>query len=430
MYRRFCFAILTLCISAGTGVSPISAADWPQFRGPSGNGIATDTQAPKRWSRTENIKWKVKLPQPGNGSPIVSGKHVYLACAEDKEGKRRSLYCFDRETGEKLWVRTVGFGESEPTHKTNPYCATTPASDGERVVVWHGSAGLYCYDAQGTPRWSHNLGRFEHIWGYATSPVIHDDKVILHSGPGKNVFVAVFDLKSGKELWRVDEHVDFRKSSRNAEGNYEGSWSTPVIWQSNGKTQVVCSMPTRVVGYDLETGKLVWWCRGLHGSRGDLAYSSPMIRGNLCVAFGGFGGPAIGLRLGGTGDVTESHRLWRIDKNPQSIGTGVFIGNHVYRVNAARPAPIECLEARTGNIVWKSDPRDGICWSSLVVVGKTGYVTNRTGTTIVFEISPKEYRPIARNDLGEPCHATPAVSDGEIFIRTWKHLYCIAGKAL
>ena len=411
-------------------VAPVEAEEWPQFRGPSGNGIAAEQKAPLRWSSTQHVKWKVPLPQAGNGSPIVSNGCVFLACAEDEQGKRRSLYCFDRETGKQRWVRTVDFGKVMPTHKANPYCASTPATDGKHIVVWHGSAGLFCYDWSGRQLWSRDLGTFNHIWGYATSPVLHRGKVILHTGPGKRVFVAAFDLRTGNELWRAEEPVAFREASRNESGQYEGSWTTPVLAEIGGKVHAVCTMPTRVVGVDVETGKLLWWCRGIRGPRGDLAYSSPMIGDGLCVAIGGYGGPAIGLRLGGHGDVTDTHRLWRVEKNPQSIGTGVFVDSRVYRINAARPAPIECLDPRTGKILWQSDPRGGICWGSLVAVGRTGYVSNCKGTTIVFRLDPSRYTEIARNALGEPCHATPAVSNGELFIRTWKHLYCIADPAL
>ena len=128
------------------------AADWPQFRGAAANGITDEMGFPTKWSADENITWKAKLPGPGNGSPIVSGGRVFVLCAED-EGMKRSLFCFDRKSGEQLWVRTVEFGEKMPTHKTNQYCGSTPASHGKRVIAWHNSAGLYCYDFSGKELW-------------------------------------------------------------------------------------------------------------------------------------------------------------------------------------------------------------------------------------------------------------------------------------
>ena len=402
------------------------AEDWPSFRGPRGNGTSLDSHPPTQWSSEANIKWKFKMPQSGNGSPIVSNGRVFVTSAQDVDGKQRSLYCLDRKNGKQLWVKTVEIKKKMPTHQTNPYCGSTPAADGESVVVWHGSAGVFCYDFSGVERWSRNLGEFEHIWGYGSSPILLKDKVILHSGPGRRALITALDLRTGDTIWETEEPIENQGNSRNAAGQYEGSWCTPVLAKVEGETQILCTMPTRLNAYDPESGSLIWFCEGIRGPKGDLAYSSPMVEGNRCVAIGGFGGPGIGVALGGRGNVTQKQRLWRLDKNPQSIGTGVFIGGRVYRANAARPAPIECMDPATGKILWNSDPKGGICWGSIVVADGLGYVTNRKGTTIVFKIDPEKYVAIASNDLGEPCHATPAISDREIFIRTFERLYCIS----
>ena len=167
------------------GAGALRADDWPAFRGPSGNGLSSESKAPTTWAPDKNIKWKVALPQKGNGSPIVSNGRVFIAGSEDKEGKVRALYCFDRKDGKQLWVKKVEFGKEMRTHGTNTHSPSTPASDGKSVVVWHGSAGLHCYDFEGKALWSRDLGEFDHLWGEGTSPVIHDGKVILNSGPGK-----------------------------------------------------------------------------------------------------------------------------------------------------------------------------------------------------------------------------------------------------
>ena len=190
------FAIAFLCLSV-----VVSADDWPSFRGPAGDGLSKEKSAPVKWGPKKNVKWKVSLPRPSNGSPIVSNGRVFLTCAEDKGGKQRSLYCFDRKDGKKLWSRTVTFGEVMPTHKKNPYCGTTPVSDGKRVVVWHASAGLYCYDFKGKELWKRDLGEFRHKWGYGTSPILHEGNVILNTGPGKKVFVTSIRLSDGKTNW-------------------------------------------------------------------------------------------------------------------------------------------------------------------------------------------------------------------------------------
>ena len=406
-------------------VAAAQAGDWGGFRGPTGNGISAETNVPVEWSADANVKWKVELPGPGNGSPIVAAGKVFVTSAQDpKEGKQRTLYCFDRADGKELWSQTVMFDKKMPTHQTNPYCGTTPACDGEHVVVWHGSAGLYCYDLEGKQLWARELGEFEHMWGYGSSPVIYKDRVILHTGPGRRTFVAAFDLKSGETQWETDEPQDSEDSSRNDANKYKGSWATPVIVDVDGHDQIVCSMPTRVVGYDPQSGDIIWWCDGIRGPKGDLAYSSPLIAGDLCLCTGGFGGPSLALKLGGRGDVTETHRLWRKERNPQSIGSGVFIGTHVFRPNAG-PGTIECIEVESGDVAWNERAEGANHWGSMVAAEGRLYVTNQDGTTVVFKPNAEKYEQVAVNKLGEPSNSTPAFSNGNIFIRTNRHLFCI-----
>jgi outer membrane protein assembly factor BamB len=403
----------------------LQAADWPSFRGPQGNGVASEERAPLEWSQDKNVKWKAKLPQPGNGSPIVSQGSVFVACAEDDKGLKRSLYCFDRRNGSQRWVRTVDYGKESPTHETNPYCGTTPAADGRFVVVWHDSAGLYCYDFQGQQQWSQNLGEFRHMWGHGTSPVIYRDRVIMHCGPGQKVFLTAIDLASGKTFWSTEEPIEGDGESR-PDKKYMGSWTTPIIARINGRDQVICPLPTRVVAYDPADGKIIWSCDGTRGPKGDLAYSSPVIAGDVCVVIGGFNGPGMGIRLGGTGNITEKDRLWRNETNPQSIGTGVALDGVIYRPNAGPGLTgVECLDPSTGKVLWSSREAGSI-WGSIVLAAGRAYVTNQTGATIVFRPNRERFDLLAKNDLGEASNATPAVSDGEIFLRTNQHVYCIA----
>jgi outer membrane protein assembly factor BamB len=399
-----------------------TAGDWPSFRGPLGNGISDETKLPTEWGSEKNIKWKTSLPADGNGSPIVVGDRVFVTCAEEK-GAKRSLLCFDRKDGNQRWARTVEFEPNWPTHKTNPHCASTPASNGKVVVVWHGSAGLYCYDLEGEQLWSKNLGEFKHMWGEGPSPVIYKDRVILHCGPGKKVFVAGISLQNGNVLWKADEPIS-GDGDYNENKKYMGSWATPVLAKIDGEDQFICTMPTRVNSYDPQSGKIIWTCDGMRGAKGDLAYSSPLIHDGFCVVTGGFNGPSIGFKLGGRGDITEKNRTWRLEKNPQSIGSGIFIGKHIYKPNAG-PGTIECLEAATGNAVWTDRAGGGIFWGSIVAADGNLYVTNQKGTTVVFKPNPDEFELVAKNELNETSNSTPAISNGQIFIRTFKHLYCI-----
>ena len=188
------------------GPAAAPAADWPAFRGPAGDGVAAESKAPTSWGVDQNVAWKVPMPGPGNGSPIVINDQVLVTSAEDPQGKQRSLISFDADTGEQQWKQTVTVDRHMPTHKTNPYGGSTPVSDGKIVVVWHATGGLHAYTLEGEPAWQHDLGTFQHIWGYASSPIIHDGQVILHSGPGKErIFVAGFDAKTGKQRWLTEE---------------------------------------------------------------------------------------------------------------------------------------------------------------------------------------------------------------------------------
>jgi len=333
----------------------------------------------------------------------------------------RALYCFDRKDGKQLWTKTIEFGKKVRTHETNTYSPTTPESDGKSVVVWHGSAGLHCYDFEGKSLWSRDLGEFDHLWVEGTSPVIHDGKVFLNSGPGpKKVFVAAFKLASGETVWEKEEPFK-GDGDTNEGGKYMGSWTTPLIH----KDQLICAMPTRVVAYAPNDGKLLWSCDGLRFDNGDLAYSSPVVAGDTCVVFGGFMGVGLGVKLGGSGDVTATHRLWRNDKKtPQSIGSGIAVGDHVY-LPFENLNVIDCIDPKTGKVVWRERQKAAL-WSSIVMAGGNAYATDQKGRTIVFKPNPEKFELVATNELGEPSNATPAISNGEIFIRTAKNLYSIA----
>jgi outer membrane protein assembly factor BamB len=401
-------------VSAGT----LSADDWPAFRGPAGNGISSEKSAPTTWAPDKNIKWKVALPQPGNGSPIVSNGRVFVAGTEDKEGKKRSLHCFDRKDGKQLWVKTIDFGKEMPTHDTNPHSPSTPAADGKKVVVWHGSAGLHCYDFEGKALWSRDLGAFDHMWGEGTSPVIHEGRIFLNSGPSKKkVFVAAFKLDTGETIWEKEEPFK-GTGDKNEEDQYLGSWATPLI--VNG--QVICAMATRLVSYSPEDGKILWYSEGNRFNNGDLSYSSPVLAGDIVVTVGGYNGPSMGVKLGGSGNVTETHRVWRNPKSQQSIGSGIVVDGYLYMPWDA--TSIDCIDPKTGKQVWRGRTK-GPAWGSLVMAGGHAYVTDKKGRTTVFKPNPEKFEALATNELGEDSNSTPAISDGQIFIRTFKNLYCI-----
>jgi len=402
--------------------SNLIAGDWPAFRGPNNDGRSSETGVPRVWSPEKNILWKVPLPGASNGSPIVSGSKVFLTSSVNK-GQTRTLHCFDRSTGKELWKQSVKHAEEMPTHKTNQYGGTTPAADGKRVFVWHGSAGLYCYNFNGAELWKRDLGEYRHMWGYGTSPILYKGKVFLHTGPGKQVFMVAVDQDTGSVLWKTEEPID-GDGERNTKNKYMGSWSTPVMAKVNEQDLVLCSFATRVNAYDPETGKIVFTCDGIRGENGDLCYTSPIIAGELCVAMGGYKGPAIGFKMGGEGNITEERRVWRNEKAPQRIGSGVYAGGYIFMANAG-PATFQCIDIQTGENIWEARAPGAVHWGSLIYVEGLLYVTDQQGTTHILDPDPNQLKILHSNPLGEITNSTPAFSNGQIFIRTFKHLYCI-----
>jgi outer membrane protein assembly factor BamB len=398
------------------------AENWPGWRGPRGDGTSTEKGLPTTWSPEENVHWKTRLPGPGNSSPIVWGDRVFLTQSLDKKGTERAVLCFDRAGGTLLWQKAISFKGEEPTHDTNPYCSATPVTDGQRLIASHGSAGVVCYDFDGKQLWHRDLGKFIHIWGTASSPILYGDLVILNCGPGERTFLIALDRTTGKDVWKVDEPGG-KAGLKGGPSEWTGSWSTPRIVTIGKQDQLIMSWPGAVKAYDPRTGELIWTCRGLT----PLVYTSPLTTPEVVVAMSGFYGAALGVRTGGKGDITETHRLWHHPpRNPQRIGSGVIVGEHVYMANAG-PGTIQCIELQTGKDLWEGKRLGKDHWASIVCADGKLYATDQSGDTSVLEAQP-HYELLRRNRLGEHTDASPAISDGEIFLRTHEHLWCIGAK--
>jgi outer membrane protein assembly factor BamB len=404
------------------------AADWPAWRGPFGTGIATETNLPVKWSTNENVKWRVALPERGNSTPIVFGGRIFVT---QPEGDRRTLMCFNRENGKVLWQHGVTTKEKEPTHPTNPYASSSPVTDGERVIAFFASDGLFCYDMNGKELWRRtDLGRQIHIWGAGTSPVIQGDLCYLNFGPGETTYLLAVEKKTGKTVWKHDEATGYGDATAadakaTMKGTYIGSWTTPVMMKVEGKDQLLVSWPRRLAAYEPLAGKELWTCSGLN----PLVYTSPIYGDGIVVALGGFNGNAIAVRAGGNGDVTESRRLWHHARSPQRIGSGVVYEGRVYVHND--PGTATCLDLKTGEMVWEERLRGksatGQNWSSVMLSGDKCYTINQGGDCFVFRASPK-FEVLSVNALGEPSNSSIVPSNGDLFIRTHQALWCIAEK--
>jgi outer membrane protein assembly factor BamB len=388
------------------------ADNWPAWRGADGQGQCREQNLPLKWSTTENVKWKVPMPHDGNSTPAIWGDKLFVSQA-NQGGTIRSLMCLARADGQLLWKKDVAFAEKESTHGTNPYCSASPAVDGERVIVSHGSAGMYCYDFAGKELWKKDLGKLEHTWGNASSPVLHGNLAILWCGPGTRQFLLAVDKATGEKVW---EHTE-----PGGKNGFYGSWSTPIIAKVGGRDQLVLSVPRKVKGFDPKDGKELWSCDGLT----DLVYTSPLYGDGVVVAMSGYGGAGLAVKVGGAGDITGD-RLWHHPRNTQRVGSGVVLGEHVY-ILEENGTP-HCYELKTGQEVWKVGQRpSATSWGSMLAADGRLYVLNQNGDTVVFAASPK-YELLATNRLGERSNASIAVSNGELFIRTYKHLWCIADK--
>jgi outer membrane protein assembly factor BamB len=418
-----------LCCAA-----PAFADNWPAWRGPNGDGHSAEKSAPLTWSKTENVRWKVPLPADGNSTPIVWGDRIFLTQATDKvdwppkppsggpaSAQRRWLMCFSRSDGKLLWQKETVYKEKESTHSTNPFCSASPVTDGERVIVSHGSAGLVCYDFEGKELWRKDVGKLEHIWGNASSPIIYHDLAIQWCGPGDRQFLLAVNKKTGEKVW---EHSIPGGDYGMAGGDkWLGSWSTPIIVKVGNHDEMILGVPQHLKGFDPRTGAELWTCAGL----GNLVYTSAVCSADgIVLAMSGFSGPAMAVRAGGHGVVTQTHRLWRHEqRNPQRIGSPVIVGSHAYILNETGLA--QCLELTTGKDLWNKERVSSSAWASITGVGDRLYVSNRAGDTFVFAASP-EFKQLAKNSIDEPVYASIAVSDGELFIRSYKHLWCIAEK--
>ena len=404
-----------------------SANEWPSWRGPNGNNTISETNFPVNWDAKTNVRWRAPLPELGNSSAIVWGDRVFLTQSEDS-GAKRSLLCFDRADGKQLWSKSTTFEGEEPKHNTNTYCASTPVTDGKHVYAYHASTGVFCYDFAGKEIWKRDLGPQIHTFGGGSSPVLHGDRLYVYHGPGEAARLVALDKLTGKVVWEFKEPKAEATADREDgfKGSDEGriaSYSTPMVVTHGEREELVMCFPELLMAFDPVKGTELWRCQGLN----PLVYTSPIVHDGKVIAMGGYKGPAIAVKLGGEGDVTETHRLWKTDMGPARLSTGVVKDDKLYLINMTGIG--ECLDLKTGEEVDKARIRQGkhggVVWGACVLVGDRIYAVSKEGVTFVLKADPS-FEVIAANDLGDASNCTPAFSNGEIFIRTENALWCIA----
>lgn len=403
------------------GVAPVAApaSDWTQFRGPGGLGISGEKNVPLRWSATENIVWKAELPGPGASSPMVLGSRVFATCysgyglepaAGDQMELRRHVLCLDRTTGEVLWRRE--FEPRLPEHKYqgegayHGYAASTPTTDGERLYVFFGKSGVYCFNLQGEQLWHADVGQGTSGWGSGSSPVLYGQLLLINASVESGSLVAL-DKLSGEEVWRAP--------------GVRAAWNTPLLIPAPDRPEVVVSTEGRVLSFDPRDGTPLWNADGVH------RYVCPSVveHGGVVYAIGG-GHTSLAVRTGGQGDVTASRGLWRQTKG-SNVCSPIYHEGHLYWVSDGGGF-VCCQRAATGETVFQQrlEPRPGTIWSSPVLAeGKLYIVSQHQGTYVV--AARPEFELLAHNDLADDsrANASPAISNGQIFLRNDRFLYCI-----
>lgn len=413
-------AALLLCVLLAQ--TP-ALADWPQWRGPAGDGSSPATGLPVRWSATDNVAWKLPLPARSGSTPIVSGDRIFLSVSHDPErDDRLELWSIDRGTGEVVWKRPLGGGNvlSYKQHMSSP----SPVTDGTGVWAMTGTGVLKAFDRGGKELWSRDLqaeyGRFGLQWGYASSPLLLGDSLYVQVLHGMKTddpsYLLRIDKKTGETRWRVERPTDARRESPDA-------YTTPAVAETRNGREIVVSGGDVVTGHDPATGRELWRADGLNPSddTSGRIVASPVVVHDLVIAFGKRG-PILAVRAGGRGDVTRSALAWSRDKGTD-VPTPASDGRHLYVVNDGGIA--WCLVAATGEVVWGPERLAGGTYSASPVVadGKV-FAVNESGLTTVFKTGP-QFEVLAENPLDGYTLSTPAVSEGQIFLRTDQALYAI-----
>ena len=418
--RRMMVWLLALFAGAGVAAVPVSAENWPNWRGPTRDGVSSETGLPVEWDTERNIAWKLEMPAWSGSTPVIWEERIFLNVAVDDDNLE--LWALDRADGAVLWQRHLSDGNRR--QRKQNMSSPSPVTDGERVWVMTGTGILTAFDVDGDPLWRRDIqasyGRFGLNWGYASSPLLHEDALYVQVLHGMRTddpsYLLRIDAASGETMWRVERPTQARRESPD-------SYSTPALLRYGGVTEVVVTGGDAVTGHDPETGAELWRADGLNPQReGNYRIvASPVVHDGVIYAPTRIR-PMLALRPGGRGDVLQTHVLWRTDDGPD-VPTPVSDGEYVYVVNDR--GIVFVMDAKTGAPVYGPRRlRRGTYSASPVLADGKIYVTNEDGVTSVFRAGP-EFELMAENDFDDYCLSSPAVSDGQIFIRTTGHLYAI-----
>lgn len=454
LLRQSCLLLALVVLFA-----PLSQADWNRFRGPNGSGVAQG-EAPAEWSETENLAWKVELPGAGVSSPIVVGGKVFVTCYSgygvsredvgDIDELTRHLVCLDAKSGDVLWTKDVPNEVEEDAYQgmgipAHGYASHTPTSDGEHVYAFFGKTGVVAFDMEGNEQWRKMIGTGSdpRRWGSSSSPIVHNDVLIVTAGPEARAIIGL-NKNTGEELWRAD-----------AEG-LGNVWGTPAIAKAGEYEDVVIGAPYEIWGLNPNNGKLSWFCEAVES---DSFNTSLVVANETVYAIEGRrgGGGSVAIKAGGTDDVSDKNVVWST-RNGGGFATPVIYEGRIYQFASGI---FSCLDAETGEEIFKSrlpsssgaEDRGGrggfggergggrggfggfggggMDYPSPVVAANYVYYLRGSGEMLVFKTGTDEMEHVATNKVtneAESFGATPAISDGRIYLRSNKHLYCISAE--
>lgn len=452
-FSRRSFLQTTLAaLPAATLASPTTSAteqNWPAFRGPGGRGVADGFATSLNWNadpadKPSSVLWRAEVPGLGHSSPIVWGNRIFVAtavrlsgkaplkigyygnsdAADDNDEQRWMILCFDKKSGRQLWERTLRSAKPAVSRHTKAtHANTTISTDGKRLVACFGSEGLYCLDLNGKLLWRKDLGvinvsKYGIGWGFGSSPALHKDRIVLQCDDPSKPFIAAFSVADGKELWRVART-----------GDCERSWGTPLIHYDGARTHVVANGWPFIVAYDLADGKELWRLRG----GGDNPIPTPFVADGLFVVTNAHGGKAPLFTIRPTearGDISLSEGqtsnkaiVWCAPNGGSYISTPVVYGGYVYLAN--HNGVLRCFDFKTGAKMYEERlGADATCSASLTAADGKIYCPAEEGAIYVVKPGPK-FEVLAKNPMGEPCLATPAISQGVLYFRTAASLIAI-----
>lgn len=407
--------LVTTSLLTASFASAASATDWPEFRGPTGQGISSATDLVTEWSSTKNVAWKVAVAGAGWSSPAISGGQIFLTTGVTNADGGVSLraLAYDVATGRALWDTEI-FSATEasvqPVHTKNSPASPTALIEGDRVYVHFGHHGTACLDRSGKILWRNNSLRYDPLHGNGGSPVLVGDLLVFNSDGTKDPFVAALNKTTGQLVW---------KTPRTAKVRQTFSFCTPLVITVNGRTQIITPGSGAVSALDPKDGRELWHAR--YGNGYSVVPRPVFAHGLLFIATGYNRADLLAIRADGKGDVTETHIAWRTTKGAPLTPSVVVVGDELYAV--ADSGVATCFDAKTGTVHWQERLEGNYSASPIAADGKI-YFLSEDGVGTVVNAS-RTFEKIATNQLGERALASYAVADGALFIRTAGHLYRI-----